>query len=104
MCIRDSFKTDENGVIEIEGLRIGEYKVSEVEDTVSNSYVLPDDETLEIKANETTEIEMYNKLKDIPKTGDNSNMPLWFGIGGVSLLGIAAALFVLLRKKKGGNN
>lgn len=100
----ETFKTDENGVIEIEGLRIGEYKVSEVEDTASNSYVLPDDETLEIKANETTEIEMYNKLKDIPKTGDNSNMPLWFGIGGVSLLGIAAALFVLLRKKKGGNN
>ena len=100
----ETFTTDKNGIIEVEGLRIGEYTVSEVEDTASNSYVLPDDKTLEIKANETTEIEMYNKLRDIPKTGDDSNMPLWFGIGGASVLGIGVALFALLKKKKGVKN
>ncbi|MGN1051638.1 MAG: collagen binding domain-containing protein, partial [Acutalibacteraceae bacterium] len=87
------FTTDENGIINITGLRIGEYKVSEVEDTASNSYILPDDQTIEIEYNKTAEVQMYNKLKDVPKTGDNSNMPLWFGIGGISLAGIGAAVF-----------
>lgn len=95
------FTTDKNGIINITGLRIGKYKVSEIEDTASNSYILPDDQTIEIEHNKTTEVQMYNKLKDVPKTGDNSNMPLWFGIGGISLAGIGAALFTLLRKKKG---
>ena len=38
-----SFTTDKNGEIIIEGLRIGDYTVSEVQDTVSASYVLPAD-------------------------------------------------------------
>lgn len=97
----ETFVTDENGVINITGLRIGEYKVSEVENTVSNSYILPDDKTLEIKYEQTTEVEMYNKLKKVPKTGDDSNLPLVITVASVSLAGVIAAMYILFRKKKG---
>ena len=38
-----TFKTDKNGEIHIEGLRVGDYTVSEVSDGASASYVLPAD-------------------------------------------------------------
>lgn len=99
----ETFVTDENGVINITGLRIGEYKVSEVENTASNSYILPDDKTLEIKYEQTTEVEMYNKLKKVPKTGDDSNLPLVITVASVSLAGVVAAMYLLFRKKKGND-
>ena len=59
------FKTDKNGEIFIEGLRIGEYRVSEVSDKVSAPYILPADEIVDIKYNETTTIEItiHNLVK-----------------------------------------
>ena len=36
-----TFKTDKNGEIVIEGLRIGDYTVSEVSDKASAGYILP---------------------------------------------------------------
>lgn len=38
-----TFKTDKNGEIFIEGLRVGDYTVSEVSDGASANYVLPAD-------------------------------------------------------------
>ena len=94
------FKTDKNGEIFIEGLRIGEYRVSEVSDKVSAPYILPADETVDVKYNETTTIEMLNKNRDTPKTGDDFNSALWIGGAVSALAGAAALLFFGLRKRK----
>lgn len=95
-----SFTTDKNGEIFIEGLRIGEYTVSEVSDNVSAGYVLPADKKASVKVGSTTVVEMHNVLRDTPKTGDNSNVGLWTALAGLSALGIAGTAFVALRKKK----
>ena len=49
-----SFTTDKNGEIIIEGLRIGDYTISEVQDSVSASYVLPADKIATVKVGSTT--------------------------------------------------
>ena len=94
------FKTDKNGEIFIEGLRIGEYRVSEVSDKVSAPYILPADETVDVKYNETATVEMLNKNRDTPKTGDDFNSALWIGGAVSALAGAAALLFFGLRKRK----
>ena len=67
-----TFKTDKNGEIFIEGLRVGDYTVSEVSDGASANYVLPADKTVTIFADKTTVAKMHNELRDTPKTGDDS--------------------------------
>ena len=62
-----SFTTDKNGEIFIEGLRIGEYTVSEVGDNVSAGYVLPADKKASVKVGSTTVVEMHNVLRDAEK-------------------------------------
>ena len=49
-----TFKTDKNGEIFIEGLRVGDYTVSEVSDGASANYVLPADKKVTILADKTT--------------------------------------------------
>ena len=95
-----NFTTDKNGEIFIEGLRIGEYTVSEVGDNVSAGYVLPADKKASVKVGSTTVVEMHNVLRDTPKTGDNSKVGLWTVLAGLSALGIAGTVFAALRKKK----
>ena len=95
-----SFTTDKKGEIFIEGLRIGEYTVSEVSDNVSAGYVLPADKKASVKVGSTTVVEMRNVLRDTPKTGDNSKVGLWTVLAGLSALGIVGTAFVALRKKK----
>lgn len=72
------FQTDENGEINVE-LRVGEYTVSEVAGEDSEKYILPDDQTVEIKAGETTTVKMHNKLvpevPTVPQTGDSPWTP-----------------------------
>lgn len=80
-----TFKTNKNGEILIENLRIGKYEISEVSDSVSAGYILPDNQTVEIKYNETAVIKMHNELKDTPKTGDERNIPLWSALMGIAL-------------------
>lgn len=76
------FQTDENGEINVE-LRVGEYTVSEAAGEDSEKYILPDDQTVEIKAGETTTVKMHNKLvpevPTVPQTGDNPWMPALLG-------------------------
>ena len=99
-----SFTTDKNGEIIIEGLRIGDYTVSEVQDTVSASYVLPADKIATVKVGSTTVVEMHNELRDTPKTGDNSNVGLWTALAGLSALGIVGTAILAYRKKKKEDN
>ena len=95
------FQTDAEGVILIEGLRIGDYTVSEVQDGSSDGYLLPADKTASIFEGAVTEVEMHNEKKPTPKvpqTGDSSHMALWLGLLGIS--GIGAAAILLMRKRK----
>jgi uncharacterized surface anchored protein len=94
-----TFTTNKNGEIIIEGLRIGDYTVSEVQDNVSVAYVLPADKTATVKVGSTTVVEMHNVLRDTLKTGDNSNVGLWTVLAGLSALGIVGTAVVAYRKK-----
>lgn len=95
------FTTDKNGEIVIEGLRIGDYTVSEVSDSVSQNYVLPSAVTVTVKTDETVIVTMHNELRDTPKTGDDRNPALWLGLMGVAAVGAAACgVFAIKNKKK----
>ena len=76
------FQTDENGEINVE-LRVGEYTVAEAAGEDAEKYILPDDQTVGIKAGETTTVKMHNKLvpevPTVPQIGDNPWMPALLG-------------------------
>ena len=95
-----TFKTDKNGEILIENLRIGEYTVSEVIDNASAGYILPADKNATVMLDETTTIEMHNELKDTPKTGDDFNLGLWIALAVISAVGAGVLCFAGFRKKK----
>ena len=99
-----TFTTDKNGEISVDGLHIGEYTVSEVSDNVSAGYILPADKKVTVKVGETVEIEMHNKLRDTPKTGDDRKTGLWVVFAGASALGIVATVVASKRKKKKEGN
>lgn len=95
------FQTDAEGVILIEGLRVGDYAVSEVWDGISDGYLLPADKTASVYKGAVTEVEMHNEKKptpEVPQTGDNSHAALWMGLLGLS--GIGAVTVLLMRKRK----
>ncbi len=95
------FQTDAEGVILIEGLRIGDYTVSEVQDGSSDGYLLPADKMASIFEGAVTEVEMHNEKKPTPKvpqTGDSSHAALWLALLGLS--GIGAVTVLLMRKRK----
>ena len=95
-----TFKTDKNGEIFIEGLRIGDYTVSEVSDNVSAGYILPADKQATVKVDATTIVEMHNELRDTPKTGDDFNLGLWVSLATVSVIGAGVLGFVGFKRKK----
>ena len=95
-----TFKTDKNGEVFIEGLRIGEYTVSEVNDSVSVGYILPADKQATVKVGATTIVEMHNELRDTPKTGDDFNIALWVSLAAASVLGAGVLGFVGFKKKE----
>ena len=99
-----TFTTDKNGEISVDGLRIGEYTVSEVSDNVSAGYIFPADKKVTVKVGETVEIEMHNELRDTPKTGDDRKTGLWVALAGASALGIVATVVASKRKKKKEGN
>ena len=95
------FQTDAEGFILVEGLRIGDYTVSEVRDGSSDGYLLPADKTASIFEGAVTEVEMHNEKKPTPKvpqTGDSSHEALWLALLGLS--GIGAVTVLLMRKRK----
>ena len=95
-----TFKTDANGEILIEGLRIGEYTVSEVRDNASAGYILPAEKQATVKTDATTIVEMHNELRETPKTGDDFNPALWAGLAAVSVIGAGVLGFVGFKNRK----
>ena len=94
-------QTDAEGVIFIEGLRIGDYTVSEVRDGSSDGYLLPADKMASVYEGAVTEVEMHNEKKptpEVPQTGDSSHAALWLALLGLS--GIGAVSVLLMRKRK----
>ena len=92
--------TDANGEILIEGLRIGDYMVTEVSDSASANYVLPDSQTVTVKADEIVSVTMHNELRETPKAGDESKPALWIALMGVAAAGAAACGFFAVRGRK----
>jgi uncharacterized surface anchored protein len=97
-----TFKTDKNGEISIEGLRIGEYTVSEVNDKAAAEYILPADKQAAVRTGETTVVQMFNELRDTPKTGDDFNAVLWGSLAVLSAVGAGAFGMLAFRKKAFG--
>lgn len=95
-----TFTTDKNGEIFIEGLRIGEYTVSEVADEVSAPYSRPADKKANVMTDSTTIVEMHNVVIDTPKTGDNSKLGLWLALLGISAASIGVTVYAGFKKKK----
>ena len=96
------FTTGQNGEIVIEGLRIGEYTVSEVANEKSENYVLPADKDCTIFEGAATKVEMHNELRDTPKTGDDSPPVLWMvlmGVSGAAAIACAVCIYKKSRKK-----
>ena len=95
-------QADAEGVILIEGLRIGDYTVSEVQDGSSDGYLLPADKTASVFEGAVTEVEMHNEKKptpEVPQTGDSSHAALWIGLLGLSSIGAVTVLLMRKRKK-----
>lgn len=95
-----TFKTDKNGEIFIEGLRIGDYTISEVSDNASAGYILPADKQATVKVDSTTIVEMHNELRDTPKTGDDFNLGLWISLAAICLIGAGTLCFVGFKRRK----
>lgn len=96
------FQTDAEGAILIEGLRIGDYTVSEVRDGTSDGYLLPADKTASVFEGAVTEVEMHNEKKpalEVPQTGDSSHAALWLTLLGLSSIGAVSVLLMRKRKK-----
>ena len=96
------FQTDAEGAILIEGLRIGDYTVSEVRDGTSDGYLLPADKTASVFEGAVTEVEMHNEKKpalEVPQTGDSSHAALWMSLLGLSSIGAVSVLLMRKRKK-----
>ncbi len=97
------FQTDAKGEIHVT-LRVGEYTVSEVAGEDAEKYILPDDQTIEIKAGETTVVEMHNKLTPptpkVPQTGDDSSLALPLGMALLSAGSFAALMIIRKHRSK----
>lgn len=88
-------KTDKNGVILLENLVVGRYRISEVADQASEGYERPADVVVEVSYNMETEVRMHNVKKPVVikkriQTGSQLNLegPLLALAGSVIILGL----------------
>lgn len=99
-----TYTTDKKGIINIDNLRIGKYKITELQDKASAGYILAKDQEVTIELNQTTEVTMHNTLRDTPETGDHSHLGMWALIAAISTFGIIGTAIELKKKKKNKNN
>lgn len=99
-----TFTTDATGEIFIENLRIGEYTVTELKNSVSEGYKIADPVQVTLVANETLTVKIHNDKTtvDVPKTGDDTDLVLWLSLLGVAAAGVGCAAFFCLKKRRIG--
>lgn len=112
----ETFTTPKSGVIEVEGLRVGIYTVTEVANRASQDYIIPDAATVEIRADQTATVQFYNEKKgmpetpatpttpanpgkDVPQTGDDNLIFLYGSLLALAVIGGSA--FAIFYFKKG---
>ena len=71
----ETFTSPKSGVIEVKGLRVGIYTVTEISNRASKDYIIPDAATVEIKADETATVQFFNEKPEKPATPDNPDNP-----------------------------
>ena len=71
----ETFTTPKSGVIEVKGLRVGIYTVTELSNRASKNYIIPDAATVEIKADQTATVQFFNEKPEEPETPDNPKTP-----------------------------
>ncbi len=117
----ETFTTPEDGIIGVNGLRVGVYTVTEISNRASQDYIIPDTATVEIKADETAEVQLFNEKpeeetpdnpdtpetpgeggKAVPQTGDDSMIVLYGVLLAAGLIGAGTSAVVLfhIRKQK----
>ena len=74
----------------IEGLRIGDYTVSEVSDKASAGYILPADKQATVKVDATAIVQMHNDF----------NLGLWVSLAALSVVGAGVLGFVGYKNRK----
>lgn len=101
---KQTFVTDEKGEIRIDGLRPGQYTISENANAAAEGYILADPVTAAVEAGRTSDVKIHNKLKpetpDIPQTGDRTHTQLWQALFFVSLTGTSVSAWFTFRKRK----
>lgn len=115
----ETFTSPKSGVIEVKGLRVGIYTVTEISNRASKDYIIPDAATVEIKANETATVQFFNEKpekpaapdnpdnpktpsnpnKAVPQTGDDNFIFLYGGLLALAVIG--GGLFAVVYFKKG---
>jgi len=97
-----TFTTNADGEILIESLRIGEYVVTELQNSASEGYKIADPVTVTLVADETLTVKVHNEkvTVEVPKTGDDSNLFLWIALMAVGAAGAGATVFFYLKKKR----
>lgn len=94
-------KTDGSGIVRFDDLVYGKYFWQEyatidgyqLENSMHEFSVTEDGQLI-------TESVSNDKIPDNPKTGDNTNLPLWFGLMGAS--GCSLLAMLLAKKRRGG--
>ncbi len=71
----ETFTSPKSGVIEVKGLHVGIYTVTEISNRASKDYIIPDAATVEIKADETATVQFFNEKPEKPTTPDNPKTP-----------------------------
>ena len=62
-------------MIEVKGLRVGIYTVTEVANRASKDYIIPDAATVEIKADQTSTVQFFNEKPEKPDNPKNPEKP-----------------------------
>ena len=122
----ETFTTPKSGIIEVKGLRVGIYTVTEIANRASKDYIIPDAATVEIKADQTSTVQFFNEKpekpetpetpenpktpttpttpttpsKPVPQTGDDSFIFLWGGLLVFAVIGGGIASVFVFRKVK----
>ena len=71
----ETFTTPKSGIIEVKGLRVGIYTVTEISNRASKDYIIPDAATVEIKADQTATVQFFNEKPEKTETPENPTTP-----------------------------